>query len=226
MKQKMKKLLCLVMSFVFLLSNSQLFAQEKRAAKKFVKYFMEKTGIVPLLDMPPEAYKPLEDAYIEQLGADLAEVRKNLEALKTNVSKLFAEKDINKIRDIINPEIVRLQKEIEGPYITLFGDIHKLNDYITADIETEPMERLAREYVRKHPLPKPTPSIAEGVVFYKMKKNINNVLSIYEEKGVVANKEIVLSESEINTILYEMEARLRYAENNMVQLVEGNEQIY
>ncbi len=207
MKEKIKKYLCLMLSFVFVLSNCQLFAQNIPS---------EMATVNPAIS----------EATIADMEKELSNLQSDFGNLKRYINQLFG--DIKHAEGSISAEKVfnKLLEDFEKPYAEFIKEVNIYDSYITVEAQKTPMERLAYKYTGRNPLRTKMSITREGVEYSKLRDYVEYVLKKYRTTGVNFRSEVQQIQGKVNDILNCIEGRLALAEKQIKRTAIKNEEIY
>lgn len=205
MKQKMKKCLCLMLSFVFVFSNCQLFAQKV-----------------------PAAEAPIDQFVVENMQNEINYYREQLNLMKEKVYCIFGDAKHAEIRMDLVTEYKKLIGNFNS-YKDFISGVNTYDTYIAREAQITDMDRLADKYMhrklaveqflREYPL-------EEGAVFQKAEEGVDEVVAKYRTIGVNFQDEVNEIYKRVEASLNYIEERLNLAENQINRIAKGNEEIY
>ena len=204
MKQKMKKCLCLILSFVFVLSNCQLFAQNV-----------------------PVAEAPIEQFVVDNLQGELKYYREQLAYMRNTVSRIFGGSKHAEINLDFVREYQTLAKNFKE-YKNFIMGVNTYDTYIARESHVTHMDMLAEKYMHKRPTMEQLTAaypLEEGAVFQKVEDGINEVVAKYRTRGVNFQDEVNAIYARVEASLNHIEERLSLAENQLNRVTKGNDEI-
>lgn len=195
MKQKMKKCLCLMLSFVFVLSNCQLFAQAA-TAEDVVK-----------IDAA------ISEDLLEKATKDMAAVKHSYENLYYYVQDLFQRSKVSEIDNFTIEHYRQYANEIEKSYTSLINRIDAYDKYLFRESQKDAMERVAYRYTAKKPrIVVRNTAIAEGTAIQNLMEEVENVIKLYRTQGVYNRYAVEEIEKRVSALLNFLGERLQSAE--------------
>lgn len=247
MKQKMKKCLCLMLSFMFVLSNcTQLFAQDlsgdvpkvltSREAKVLSPHdieLMEKYGVARVVDV--EVNLPTHKGIVTNMNEELKQLRHDFDAIKHYVDRVFGDAKHAEPRQFVIEGYSKFLEKFEQPYINFINEVNAYDAYVINETKKMPMERLAYKYTRRDPGVEHYAAgyaLEEGSVFTKMKNRVKYVVDMGPQgvnnrtTGLVTEiPGIEQVQDQVNAALSHVEERLNLAEAQINRITTNNEAI-
>ena len=216
MKQKMKKCLCLMLSFVFVLSNcTQLFAQT-------VPTVAEQQAIKAGATVPEEL--------LAKATKDMETVKHSLKNLEFYANKVLKQSQFAKIEPYVLERYQKYLKEVEDLYTSVINRTVSYTKYLNqlgADLEGASetiIARASRQYSYKAPhlVVNNRVALEEGSAIRAIKEEIGKVIDL-GPKGVNYAANTAKVEKDIMSIFDFLDKHIEYCDHMLKGTVKGQE---